>query len=361
MAAEPIVPVESPSADAQAEAILADMGIGRDDGEPIEATNDAPEPAAEAAATEAAPEAGKTAEAAPPPAPEEWTKTPEGIATKQKEVEDQLVLLSKEKTEFQRRYDQLEQRSNKLRTQVERFKKERGDQRTLHDWLSTNLNALRNGDAATRMQALGALTGKSGQEAYEDLTLGIVSNGANAKGPPPEVATLQNEVAQLKQFIAQQQQQRQTSEQAQYIQRWRENVVKLSVSPETPRASRLAEADPEDYANQAQEIAEMFHARNGRPIAPGDIPKLIESRLSRVVPSMDHAQPSGEVAAPSDGGTSPAIVAQAKPGTAQRPPKGTSIPQAAGSAARTRELTESERLKKAAELVPEYALRYAER
>lgn len=340
-----------------AEAIIEAMGLGNEEPAEGEADTDpAPAPEAEkaAAAAEAVPAvAPKKDEPPPAPVTDDWAKTPEGIAAKADEVKKLVEQQAQESAEFQKRYSRLSAREEKLKAQVDRFKRAKSENDTMRDWVSTNLRALRTGDASTRLQALGALTGMPGHEFYESLSLGLASDGKMG-GPTvaPEVAALQQEIAQLRQHITQRQQHEQQAAQQQELQQFRAAAVDLGKNGGNAVCATVATVDPELFADEAQRIAVLFRQQNGRPIDKGTLLGHLESRLSNVARALSAAQPNA--AAPSEGETDLETVAQVKPGTARRSPRAQTLSQtaSAGSAPR-RALTDVERKRLAEELIPD--------
>lgn len=345
----------APDLEAAAE-IIGAMGLGNEPTEEGEADTD-PAPAPEAEKAEAAAEPAKDeGKDKPPPVAvpdEEWTKTPEGVAAKAAEMKTQLEELNRERLDFQKRYGRVAAREEKLKTQVERFKRAKSENDTMRDWVSTNLRALRTGDASTRLQALGALTGMPGHEFYESLSIGLASDGK--MGQPsvaPEVAALQQQIAQLQRHITQRQQYEQQAAEQQELQQFREAAVDLGKNGGNQVCATVASVDPELFADEAQRIAVLFRQQNGQPIDRVTLLGHLEQRLTNVARALSAAQPNA--AAPSEGETDLETVAQAKPGTARRSPRAQTLSQSASSAGATRRpATEAERKRLAEDLIPD--------
>jgi hypothetical protein len=333
---------------AEAEAIVGAMGLAPNVED--EESGAAPEP--EKADGEDASEEEGEPEKGEPEGEEEkpddgWKQDPDAVAAKAEEAEKQLKLASEKRAEFQKRYNVLERREKKLRASVDKYRQSKSEQDTMVRWLTTNLDAIRNGDAATKLQALGALTGKAGHDFYEELSLGLASDGKIGDKSTREVQELRQQIAQLQRFIQGQQQQSHATAQQGEIAEFRATALELGKGSENPVISRIAETSPDLFQDEAQRIAMTFRQQSGRAIDRATLLGRLSERFGAFEPLVRNGT------APQDGGTDLETVAKAKPGTARRSPRGQSISRASAGGAPKRDLSDDERRKIAADLIPD--------
>ncbi len=261
--------------------------------------------------------------------------------------------------EFIKKAEKLDGRERKLNHKIQQKTEQWKQQESVHNWVSAQVRALREGDAETRIKALGALANTDGAKLYEELTLGIASNGKKtAAATDPYVRQLEERLARFERAQAEGQQRAQTEAQqraaAEHTQRWRDGVLVDARSTQNQSLLLMISRDAEHVADEAVREAELFYQQFRRPIdRPSLLAKLEEKFRKRLeLPQPGQGTQTTESAATASGAdTTREIVATAQPETPQRSAKAQSVPQSLGSSGRTRPMSEAERLKAAAALI----------
>lgn len=290
----------------------------------------------------AAAEAPDAAPSAPAAAPQPDVWTPERIEAERARLSGFAAKVDK--------------RDRKLNDKLATYKAEQERDRAARAHIEAQVQRLRTGDAATVMEALGALTGRDAKELYTEISLALARNGKPA--PDAETKALRAEIEALKQA---------QSERDARAAAAQDNAVEAELSATLvemasdvtafPLLSLEAAEDPKGLVRYAGVIAAEEHARSGKLLALseilGQMEKQIRARVERLQPGQGASQ-AERGASPPEGKSEPAPPTSiaTKPEAAQRSPGRTlSLDQAAQDSGRKRPMTESERMDLATQLL----------
>lgn len=304
---------------------------------------------------------------------EEWT--PEKITAAAAKITEERASLDADKAKIeaerrdvnQKRIKQqqhetrLHDREQKLNHKVATFKQEKAQHDNTFRFVGSRMEAIRTGDGAAVMDALGHLSGRDPVKLYEEISLAMAGKQrASATEDSPLVRKLLAKIEAMEsrdtEAAKQREQQTQAQADAEHTQRWKASVVEQSqASAAHPVLARFAQGDPEFVADEAHRIAMSFYQQNGQAIdRPNLLNKLNEKLIKLSELSHRDAQTVETATTASGADTELGTVASAaKPAEPQRTAKGQSIPQSLGSSGRTRPATPEERKRRAADLLPD--------
>jgi hypothetical protein len=252
-------------------------------------------------------------------------------------------------------------REQKFNVKLSRFKEEQKQRQSFSDWVSANVRQLREGDTEAKLRAMGTLAGADPIKFYEELSIGMASNGQKtAGGESAEVKALREEMARDREERRRADEERnilhRKQQEAQQYQQFRHETLELAKASEAhPTVARLAAARPDFVADRAVAVAMSFYQQNGYPLDKTSILGMIEEDIR---PLTELSQPATALNG-KNGTTTSAVdtardtVASAEPAQAQRPPNRQSIPQALGSSGKQIPMSEQERLRAVEEMIPD--------
>jgi len=295
-----------------------------------------------------APEAPKAKEQ-PKPEPEDVfsekaLSTKQGIQAAKAKIEELRTELKKRQSKIDNFDIRLEKKTRAWEAKKSEEEQRLSNDRNIARMLQAHLGVFRTGSPEQILDSLGSLTGRSGKQVWQDLTDTMLRDG---KEPPRsrEVEGLKGEIAELKQLLQNQQQEReQAAQRAEQERRlghaaqWRDGLIEQASNAETyPHLSQYVALGR--GAEIARYTTQIINDLTERGEAADDSICLarIESELARALTSSAGAQKPST-------GQGPAK----KPGgqQAQRTPASIS-PSVTRSASTVREMTEEELLEAA--------------
>lgn len=200
--------------------------------------------------------------------------TPAGIAAARQAVIDARAAARDEKSKAHATFVRTQRREATVAARETEANRALAVNQSMHQRLVSDLDVLRNGTAEQVIETLGRITGRSGIEAYEQMTSAIVANGKKppaAQRDPELLRILQANQAELAQLRASQAQREEQEAQR----TWRSEMTRAVQTPDYPGLSeafkdygtKLIERMDEITRSYYQESAQIGRVdRNGSPL-----------------------------------------------------------------------------------------------
>lgn len=242
-------------------------------------------------------------EAAPPAQPDEdpfseaALSTPEGIARAREVIAQERSALQEEQRKFSQIHARMKKRELRAKEEHAALQREREAVQALNQRLTSDLNALRSGDARGIIDTLGRLAGRPGKELFEEIALAVATDG---KGTPESRKLKELEeryerrVKELEDRWEQERRAQQERETQAAIERRKQELVQLGSD-----ASRFPAVAYFVGLGKQKEVAEtlteykMRAFDEGSPISDEEAVQLLESELKPHMPAPSPAPGGG--------------------------------------------------------------------